>query len=116
MAYVRLSLVMPKPGQEARAAGLLDELLDHCRRQPGYETGFRLDPFESGRRLGRLTVWEAKHFADAAANSTHDLSLRSELNLTVEPGSLEERAFAATVVDAEVDARAEVDAGADTLA
>ena len=109
MPYVRLSLVTPKPGQEAQAAGLIDELLEHCRRQSGYETGFRLDQFEGDRQLGRITVWEAKHFADDAANTTHDLALRSELNLTVEPGSLEERAFVATVV------RAEVDAGTDTL-
>ncbi len=95
MRYVRLSLVTAKPGHERRAADLLRRLSDFHREQPGYLAGYLLAPGDGFPDIGRLAIWRDERAASAAATQQHDLALRSELNLVIDPASHRESAFAA---------------------
>lgn len=83
MPYVRFSLMRPRQGQEARARELIDSLVEYYQQQPGYLTGYRLEPVDSDGFIGRMGVWASEAEANAAAQQEHDLALRSQLNLAV---------------------------------
>ena len=93
MPYVRISLMRPKHGQEAEVDSLLDQLVDYYASQPGYLTGYRLTNIDGTGRVGRLGVWDSAHEAEAAAQSDHDLALRSQLNFILDEDSHEEYSF-----------------------
>ena len=95
MFYIRISLMIPSPGRAAQAGRVLDEVVNYCGGQPGYLGGYRLEPDPETGMIGRVTLWEAQHWADRVARSAHMLVLRSELNRAVVPGSHEERGFEA---------------------
>jgi hypothetical protein len=44
-------------------------------------------------RIGRIGIWEQEDDAERAAQSQHDLALRSELNIVIEEDSHEEYSF-----------------------
>jgi hypothetical protein len=93
MSYVRISLMHPKAGQEEALNSLLDRLVEYYEQQPGYLTGYRLKNIDGSGRVGRLGVWEHANDAERAAQTDHDLALRSELNMLVAEDSHEEYSF-----------------------
>lgn len=95
MPYIRLSLVTPKPARERHAADLLRRLASVHRSQPGYLAGYLLAARAGSRSIGRVVIWRDAQAANAAASQQHDLALRSELNLVIDPASHRESAFEA---------------------
>ncbi len=93
--YVRLSLMNPKPGQEEKAAQMMDDMLQFYPTQPGYVRGYKLLSGDPQGRVGRATVWRSHEDADHAANTQHILSLRSELILIIDEDSHVERHYTA---------------------
>lgn len=93
MPYVRISLMMPKRGQVDELNSILDKLVDYYEQQPGYITGYRLKDIDGSGRVGRVGVWEDEHAAERAAQTDHDLALRSELNMIVDDDEHEEYSF-----------------------
>lgn len=96
MAYVRVSIVQAKPGQEARARDLIAQLVAYYEQQPGYVRGYQLQHLDASDRLGRIGVWVSEQDAAHAAQTPHDLALRSELNLVIAEGSHQEYSFEGT--------------------
>ncbi|MBM3140213.1 MAG: hypothetical protein FJZ92_08375 [Chloroflexi bacterium] len=95
MAYVRISTMTPRAGQERRVAELLDRLSAFYSREGGYILGYRLRPHEGdpSRRMGRVGVWETEDHAVHAAQTEHALALRSELLRLIEEATHEELSF-----------------------
>ena len=93
--YIRLSLMDPKPGKDDLVSGLMDNLLQFFSTQPGYVRGYKLISGDPQGRIGRLGVWRSEHDADAAAQSAHVLSVRSELMGLIEEDSHIERSYTA---------------------
>jgi hypothetical protein len=95
MAFVRVSIMIPKPGQEARVRELLDELVKFYQGRQGFITAWRLDsdPHAAVKRMGRISVWEAEDDAHRTASEQRDLSLQSELKLATEDATHEEHSF-----------------------
>jgi hypothetical protein len=95
MAYVRVSHMVPRAGQEAAVEDILRKLSAFYPAQPGYITGWILTPHEhtATRRLGRVGVWATEDDAERAAQASHALALRSELMRVVEEDSHQELSF-----------------------
>jgi heme-degrading monooxygenase HmoA len=91
MYYVRMSLITPKAGHEAKVAAIMDDLLAFYAKQPGFVTGYKLASADETGDVGRVTVWRSEHEAEAAAQSNHNLSRRAELIPIVSTD--EERSF-----------------------
>ncbi len=94
MPYVRVSLMQPKAGRHAQVSELAGELAEFFAKQPGFVEGYALHSTDA--LVGRVTVWDSEAAADAAAQSTHVLAVRSRLNNDVENGSHQEHAFEGT--------------------
>ena len=84
MPYVRISMMRARTGEETRVHDLIDRLVAYYAQQPGFVTGYRLEPTEPDGFIGRIGVWERVEDADRAAQTEHDLALRSQLNMSVE--------------------------------
>lgn len=95
MAYVRVSYMTPKAGQEAEVEELLTKLSGFYVTEGGYITGYHLRPHEGdpNRRMGRIGVWESEEHAVHAAQTEHALALRSELLRLVDEDSHQELSF-----------------------
>jgi heme-degrading monooxygenase HmoA len=95
MAFVRISIMIPQAGQEARVEQLLKDLVNFYQGRPGFITAYRLsaDPHASVKRVGRISVWETEEDAHRTASEQHDLSLQSQLKLLVEDATHEEYSF-----------------------
>jgi heme-degrading monooxygenase HmoA len=94
MAYIRISYMTPRTGQEARVAEILGQLAEAYSTQPGYIQGYVLHPVGDGgatRRLGRVGVWATEHDAETAGQ--HAIALRSELIPLVDEDSHTELGF-----------------------
>ncbi len=83
MPYVRFSLMRPMHGQDVHARELIDSLVVYYQQQPGFMSGYRLEPADSAGFIGRMGVWATEADANAAAQQEHDLALRSRLNFIV---------------------------------
>ncbi len=84
VVYVRLSLATPKAGHEEDVARMDDELMRYFASQPGYLHGYRITGGDAvAGRIGRLSMWRSDHDADAAAQTDHVLSIRSEILLLI---------------------------------
>ena len=83
MPYVRVSTMRARTGSEAEVRRLLDDLVAYYSKQPGYIAGYRLEPTEPDGTFGRIGIWENHEDAEKAAQTDHDLALRSQLNLAV---------------------------------
>jgi hypothetical protein len=97
MAFVRLSLMTPLKGKSEEVAAIMDDLVSFYARQPGWIGGYKLHAADDVGDIGRVTVWTSIEDADAAAQTNHVLSRRSELIPLIEEGSHEERSFHAEV-------------------
>ena len=93
--YVRLSLMNPKPGEEKLVAGLMDNLLEFFSDKPGFVRGYSLLDGDPQGRVGRITMWASEAEADAAANTQHVLTVRSEIMQRIEEDSHIERSYTA---------------------
>lgn len=93
--YVRLSLMRPKSGQEARVGEILNDLVQFYSEQPGYIEGYTLVAQESASEVGRLTLWRTERDAETTASNQHVMSQRSELMRVIESGSHLEKSFRA---------------------
>ncbi len=93
MSFVRISLMTPKAGGEARVHELLLELTAFHQQQDGFLGGYTLTARSDDGETGRITVWADEEYANKVAVTDQDLSLRSELNLVTEPGSHRESSF-----------------------
>lgn len=92
MAYIRLSVVKPRPGHEERAAELLKELSAATANTPGWQANYVLRPHDDSGELARISIYDDEASAAREAATPSVLSLRSELHLVIEPGH-RERAF-----------------------
>ncbi|MBM4414678.1 MAG: hypothetical protein FJ035_00055 [Chloroflexi bacterium] len=96
MSYVRISFVRPLHGREDAVRSSIDKLVEYYGGQPGHLSGYRLEHVDGSLRFGRIGIWRSEEDANKAAQSEHDLALRSELNGLVEQGSHEEFSFEGT--------------------
>ena len=80
-SFVRLTYVVPLPGQRQRVRDQLQKLSDYFAAQPGYLGGYLLLPTPNAvvEAHGRVGVWESDHAADSAAQTEHGMALRGEL-------------------------------------
>jgi quinol monooxygenase YgiN len=92
MAYVRLSIVKPARGREARVAEIMQQLADAAAKQPGCRESFNLKSDDASGELARIAIYSDEAAAAQAANDAHIMALRSELHLAIEPGH-SERSF-----------------------
>jgi quinol monooxygenase YgiN len=90
--YVRLSIVKPRRGEEQHVDDLLRKITDAASSSEGCLASYLLTSTDGSGDRARVAVYATEQAAEAAANSQHILSLRSELHLAVEPGHIE-RAF-----------------------
>jgi hypothetical protein len=98
MAFLRLTMLQPRPGSEAEAQLLLEELDSSLGQAEGLL--FSLVMSQKSETLGRLSLWQTKDDANRVATSDHIMSLRSRLHyislstdetmLEVMPGHLPE--------------------------
>jgi heme-degrading monooxygenase HmoA len=90
----------PKEGQEARLKELLQKLSTHYHEQPGYQSGYILNPYSGApnddRRWGRVGLWDSEDAAEHAAQTEHSMALRSELSRIVAEDSHFEFTFEGT--------------------
>jgi hypothetical protein len=84
MPYIRVSMMHARTGEEARVHELMDRLVAYYAEQPGYISGYRLEPTDPDGYLGRIGVWESDKDAERAAQTEFDLALRSQLNAAVD--------------------------------
>jgi hypothetical protein len=77
VAYLRLTLLQPRPGVEDELKHLLQELDASLAGAPGLLLSFVLSQRNGG--LGRVSLWLSKDDANREAASEHVLSLRSRL-------------------------------------
>ncbi len=72
-----------RAGEEARVRDLLDSLVTYYAQQPGFVSGYRLESTAADGTFGRIGIWEREEDAERAAQTDHDLALRSQLNMSV---------------------------------
>jgi len=94
VSYVRLSIMKPRRGDEARVNELLAKLNEASRGHPGFEQGLVLRPHDDSGEIARIAIYRDEASAEAVANTDRVLALRSELHLDVEPGHIERAFFA----------------------
>ena len=98
VVYVRLSLVQPKAGNEARVAQIEGDLMGFFAAQSGYLGGYRITGGDAEGRIGRLTFWQSDDAADRVAQTDRVLALRSELMLLIEEETHVEVSWVAAAV------------------
>ena len=93
MAYVRLSVVRPRPGREDEALRILHSLSAATEGSPGWVAGYVLKPDDDSGELARISIYEQESDAEREAASDKVLALRSELHMVIEPGHRERGLF-----------------------
>ncbi len=101
MAFVRFSLMTPKPGEAEHVRDLLVQLLEYQRGREGFIAGYRLNPDEHDLHsfVGRASVWESEAHANRTAQEQHHISLQSEIKRFVVDETHEERSFSGEVYE-----------------
>ena len=92
MPYIRISIVTPRRGEEQATEEVMRKLDAAVSSAPGCLQSYVLKPHDNSGEIARLTIYENEDAAEAAANSAHILSLRSEINI-LSDGKHVERAF-----------------------
>lgn len=92
MPYIRLSVVKPRAGYEARAVEILEALSAATAGSPGWQANYVVRPHDGSGELARISIYDDEASAAREAATPSVLSLRSELHLIIEPGN-RERAF-----------------------
>jgi len=90
MAWLRLTLLTPLPGQAEETRRCLDELENYVAKEEGYLMGGAFFSAEAGPTLGRFSLWRTSEEADRAATLPHVLSLRSQIHALIQPGHIEQ--------------------------
>lgn len=72
-----------RAGEEARVRDLLDNLVTYYSTQAGYIGGYRLESTAADGTFARIGIWQREEDAEHAAQTDHDLALRSQLNMAV---------------------------------
>ena len=95
MAFVRLTLVTPKPGRADRVEMLLADLVQGHRASDRAITAYRLSPdmHSASGRHGCVSIWETEEDANRMVSDEHDLALHAELKLAAEDSDHEEFSF-----------------------
>jgi quinol monooxygenase YgiN len=93
MAYIRLSVVKPRPGHEARTVELLKALSEATADSPGWQANYVLRPHDDSGDLARISIYDDESSAEREASTPSVLALRSELLLVIEPGHRERGFF-----------------------
>lgn len=75
MAFLRLTMLEPRPGCEDQVQRLVEELDSALAGAP--EMVFSLVLRQEPRRVGRISLWLSKEGANREAVNSHILSLRS---------------------------------------
>jgi len=89
VAAIRLSIVVPSPGQRQRVEQLLDHLDERLGKNPHYVVGGRFEATDGSGEIGRISVWESEADADHAATDDDVIAIRSQIHMLVQPGHLE---------------------------
>jgi quinol monooxygenase YgiN len=92
MPYIRISIMKPRRGEEARLEEFARKLADLAGQQEGCLESYLLRPHDDSGELARVAIYKDEHTAEATANNQSFMALRSEIHLLVEPGHTE-RAF-----------------------
>ena len=100
MAFIRISLMTPRSGQEDKLANLLDRLVEYFPGKSGFIAAYRLspDPHSRDKRVGRISIWESEAHANRMSSDQHDLALQAEIKLLAIDTTHEERSFIGTVL------------------
>jgi heme-degrading monooxygenase HmoA len=100
VAFLRFSVMIPRPGNERRVEELLDELVGLYQGRPGFITAYRLKPgpHAGALRVGRISIWESVEDADHMAAEAHDLSLQSQIKVLVDDATHQESSFEVPLV------------------
>jgi len=95
MAFMRLSLMTPRPGQEREVSELLDRLLKLYVGRPGFRAAYRLnsDTHSGSTRLGRVSIWDSEADAHRTAVDATDIALQSQIKVLCEDETHEEHSF-----------------------
>src|SRR5437868_10825748 len=93
MPHIRLSLMTPKPGRANDVARIMEDLLNFYRTQPGFIDSYTLRSADDHGEVGRVTIWRTAADTDAAAQTPHVLSTRSDLLPLIAEDSNIERSF-----------------------
>ena len=90
MAWLRLTLLTPLPGQAEEARRNLDDLENTLAKEEGYLMGGVFFSADAGPDLGRFSLWRTREEADRAATLPHVLALRSQIHTLIQPGHVEQ--------------------------
>ena len=93
MPHIRMSLMTPKHGHADDVAQIMEDLLKFYRSQPGFIDGYTLRSADEIGDVGRVTIWRTAADTDAAAQTPHVLSTRSDLLPLIAEDSHIERSF-----------------------
>ncbi len=95
MAFIRISVVVPKAGNEARVGEILDSLIALYQGKAGFVTAYRLNPgpHAGAPRMGRISIWDSVEDTNRMASDQHDQALQAELKTLSDEGSHEEHSF-----------------------
>ena len=78
MAFMRLTMVRPRPGNEQQVRRLMEELDSDLAASPGFIFSFIIA--RESRRIGRVSLWRSKEDANREALSPRTLNLMSDLH------------------------------------
>ena len=78
MAFLRLTLLKPRPESDEEVRRLLEELDAEVAESPGLILSFIA---AREQRLGRVSLWQSKQDANSEALNERTLSLRSQLRI-----------------------------------
>lgn len=94
MPYIRLSLARPRRGETSdHLVELFRQLAELTGSLDGCLESYVLQPHDDSGETARIAIYRDERAAeDAAANDTI-MALRSELDLIIDPGTHQERAF-----------------------
>ena len=87
---VRTSIIEIQPGHLPEAEKLIDSLKEFLAKQPGFILGYRFDLPENPYSIGRCSIWDSEHSANAAAGHDHVMALRSQLAAIGKKGTIVE--------------------------
>jgi hypothetical protein len=98
MAFIRLSLMTPRSGQEEALTDLLDRLVKYFQDKPGCIAACRIsaDPHATDKRVGKISIWESEEDANRMSSDQHDLALEAEIKLLAVDTTHEEHSFIGT--------------------
>ena len=83
MAWLRLTMAAPHPGQAGEVKQLLDSLENVLAAKPGYLMGGVFTSAQGTGEMGRFSLWRTGEDADRASSDQEVLAMRSQINALV---------------------------------